>query len=154
MTRLYSYVCALRVCVYSFTHCDNSRCTRDCYLLWFTRSSEHFAKAQFAAISLTFVKATGQSNKLLRLCVSLSPPPLSPSSSPLPPSVPSFISPLSVFSLNAWCWRGSIHKRQTRSLMHTVPRRHFVLPGVCSAVTSWAGSSKIQDSTEAGPGAS
>ena len=30
-------------------------------------SSEHFAKVQFATISLTFVKATGQSNKLLRL---------------------------------------------------------------------------------------
>ena len=30
-------------------------------------SSEHFAKVQFATISITFVKATGQSNKLLRL---------------------------------------------------------------------------------------
>ena len=29
-------------------------------------------KVQFATISITFVKATGQSNKLLRLCVSLS----------------------------------------------------------------------------------
>ena len=33
----------------------------------FTCSSEHFAKVQFATISITFVKATGQSNKLLRL---------------------------------------------------------------------------------------
>ena len=30
-------------------------------------SSEHFAKVQFATISITFVKATGQSNKPLRL---------------------------------------------------------------------------------------
>ena len=39
------------------------------------------AKLQFATISLTFVKATGQSNKLLGLCLSASPGP--------PPSPPS-----------------------------------------------------------------
>ena len=64
MTRLYSYVCALHVCVYSSTYCKDSGYTCDCYLLC---SSEHFAKVQFATISITFVKATGQSNKLLRL---------------------------------------------------------------------------------------
>ncbi len=71
MTRLYSYVCALHVCVYSSTYCKDSGYTCDCYFLC---SSEHFAKVQFATISITFVKATGQSNKLLRLasCVSLS----------------------------------------------------------------------------------
>ena len=64
MTRLYSYVCALHVCVYSSTYCKDSGYTCDCYFLC---SSEHFAKVQFATISITFVKATGQSNKLLRL---------------------------------------------------------------------------------------
>ena len=64
MTRLCSYVCALHVCVYSSTYCKDSGYTCDCYFL---RSSEHFAKVQFATISITFVKATGQSNKLLRL---------------------------------------------------------------------------------------
>ena len=69
MTRLYSYVCALHVYVYSSTYCKDSGYTCDCYFLC---SSEHFAKVQFATISITFVKATGQSNKLLRLasCVS------------------------------------------------------------------------------------
>ena len=70
MTRLYSYVCALHVYVYSSTYCKDSGYTCDCYFLC---SSEHFAKVHFATISITFVKATGQSNKLLRLasCVSL-----------------------------------------------------------------------------------
>jgi len=74
MTRLYSYVCALHVCVYSYTYCKESGYTCDCYFLWFTCSSAHFAKVQFATISITFVKATGQSNILLRLasCVHLS----------------------------------------------------------------------------------
>ena len=69
MTRLYSYVCALHVYVYSSTYCKDSGYTCDCYFLC---SSEHFAKVQFATISITFVKATGQSNKLLRLRLSLS----------------------------------------------------------------------------------
>ena len=64
MTRLYSYVCALHVCVYSSTYCKDSGYTCDCYFLC---SPEHFAKVQFATISITFVKATGQSNKLFRL---------------------------------------------------------------------------------------
>ena len=72
LTRLYSYVCAhhatTQICMYSSTHWNNSGYTCDCYFLWFTCSSEHFAKVQFGTISLTFVKATGQSNKLLRLC--------------------------------------------------------------------------------------
>ena len=64
MTRLYSYICALHVRVYSSTYCKDSGYTYDCYFLC---SSEHFAKVQFATISITFVKATGHSNKLLRL---------------------------------------------------------------------------------------
>ena len=89
MTRLYRYVCALHVCVYSSTYCKTYRYTCDCYFLCFTCSSEHFAKVQFATISLTFVKATGQSNKPLRLCVlrllslSLCPPLSRPPSPPL-----------------------------------------------------------------------
>ena len=39
MTRLYSYVCALHVCVYSSTYCTDSGYTCDCYFLC---SSEHF----------------------------------------------------------------------------------------------------------------
>ena len=74
ITRLYSYVCALRVCVCSYTYCKESGYTCDCYFLWFTCSSEHFAKVQLATISITFVKATGQPNILLLLafCVHLS----------------------------------------------------------------------------------
>ena len=63
------------------TYCDSCAYTCDCFFLGFTCSSEHFAKDQFATISLTFVKATGQSNKLLGLCLSASPGP--------PPSPPS-----------------------------------------------------------------
>ena len=96
MTRLYSYVCALHVCVYSSTYCKDSGYTCDCYFLC---SSEHFAKVQFATISITFVKATGQSNKLLRLAscvllyVSLSLSVCLCLSLPLSPSFPVSLSP-------------------------------------------------------------
>ena len=98
MTRLYSYVCALHVCVYSSTYCKDSGYTCDFYFLC---SSEHFAKVQFATISITFVKATGQSNKLLCLCVlRLRLLPFSPPT-PRPPSPPphslSLSASLSVF---------------------------------------------------------
>ena len=56
------------VCIHSSTYCDSSGYTCDCCFIWFTCSSELFAEVQFATVTLTFVKATGQSNKLLRLC--------------------------------------------------------------------------------------
>ena len=59
------------VCIYLFMYCHNSRYMCDCSLIWFACSSEHLAKVQFVIISLTFVKATSQSNKLLCLASSL-----------------------------------------------------------------------------------
>ena len=56
------------VCIHSSTYCDSSGYACACRFIWFTCSSELFAEVQFATVTLTFVKATGQSNKLLRLC--------------------------------------------------------------------------------------
>ena len=63
--------------MYLFIYWFNSRYMCDCSLISFTCSSEHFAKAQFVIIGLTFVKATGHSYRRLRL-LSLSLPSLTP----------------------------------------------------------------------------